>query len=245
MTLKSLPVRSFESVLHVGTLDPERRSRWSLEGRWLSASRCPNAWASIARLGVAPAWELSNPDGRPLVFLDGLAIVGAGLDAVRAWAVANQWCERVSACRAWHFDSEQDVWTYSLHATRDEAVAEVADPNETRDDGSSVVEPAVCYRSTPRLDGWFGRSQGELDCDDALICCWLELGPGRKLAVAGVYWAEAYAPEALSAPRMAIRPTVLPSLAKGMVRYEDLPDDDELLEGGRVLPLAVQDREAA
>lgn len=245
MTLESLPVCSFESVLHVGTLDPERRSRWSLEGRWLSASRCPNAWASIARLGVAPAWELSNPDGRPMVFLDGLAIVGAGLDAVRAWGVANQWCERVSAYRAWFWDSEADDWKYSLHSTFGEACNEVEDVEARRWDGSSVVEQIECHRSTARMDGWFGRSQRELNCDDALICCWLELGPGRRLAVAGVYWAEVYAPEDLSAPRMAIRPTVLPTLAKEMVRYEDLPDDEELLEGRRVLPLSVHGRKAA
>lgn len=56
-----LPIFRVNDLYHLGSMDSEQRSGRSYEGHCLSASLCPNAWQSIARIG-GDCHKLSKPD---------------------------------------------------------------------------------------------------------------------------------------------------------------------------------------
>src|ERR1700738_115253 len=101
-----IPVIRLNRVFHVGSMDRSRLGEnsgaSSQEGACLSVSLCPNAWATIARLGDK-LHVLETGDG---LFLDVVSLFAdkSAKSEMLAWAVAAGFAEMRSLWRAWSFD---------------------------------------------------------------------------------------------------------------------------------------------
>jgi hypothetical protein len=106
-----LPVVILEEIFHVGSFQGYAPRFGSQEANALSASTCPDAWRTIARIGGAPTWRLTKPGAR---FLDALALTPAEQLALDAHAVALGLAARAPEWRLWSNDCETDERVYML-----------------------------------------------------------------------------------------------------------------------------------
>lgn len=192
-------------VFHVGTMDSSNRTkRFSFEGDALSVSLHPEEWSQIARLR-GPTWALQKEGG---VFLDMLD--PAVLSALKDAGLKAGLLQMATRFKLSYFDDELDCEVYTLHATRDEAVNEVDDPDMEHSiaEVQEVVDsPALraFYPLMPLKDGVFGQQ--------ALTIAANALAAAGELAmlknVDGLWWNETLSPAQYSAPRGSIFPHML------------------------------------
>lgn len=71
----NIPLRQFDSLVHIGTLEPSSgsMSRHSYEGSGLSVSQHPQAWRKIARL-TGDEWQIHKRTDDPMSLIDYHAI---------------------------------------------------------------------------------------------------------------------------------------------------------------------------
>ncbi|MFC6046708.1 hypothetical protein ACFPYM_02535 [Methylobacterium hispanicum] len=237
--MPSVPVLSLPRVYHVGTLDPALRGvlhRSSQEGPCLSVSLCPESWVGIARLGGSPLFALERDEA---AFLDVLAALRDPelRDVIVRWAESEGLIALREQYKAWRYDDETEEWSHFLFDARQQAEAEV-DEFADGPDGGPAVEPHMGHVATEELARRLGC--GPVDSlfaiDFAAILWAREAAPhylGRTLD--GVWFAEDYAPERLSAPRGGIFPEILSAWTALPVVWADV-DDEEYLEA---MPEAV------
>jgi len=225
----SIPVVRIPAVYHVGTMDPrECGTHGDYEGPCLSVSRCPDAWRRIARLGNAPEHRLLKGDG---MFLDILTLkkVPRLLDDVLDWGGRNGWCRTASIWRA-HVEDAETGDTLLLDSPGFQEA--LTDADGDRDAVSRVEVPVA----TGRLNELFPALSACDDATDAVILAWAMHNPDVADRLDGVWWAERYDPDALSAPRGGIFPDRL-----GQWRRTHAPpdagDDERPLPG---TPLAIR-----
>ncbi len=188
----------YPGVFHVGNLDRDRNPpSYSFEGDGLSVSRCPNDWASIARLG-RHAYGLANPDS---LFYD--ASLDGPREHVHNWCCANDFVREVDGYRVYYEDRERgEDERYMEFYDRDEAETHHASneyPNsrlelvtsltlETRgrdywrDAFTSDPEDASPVQIRGLLPVWYAEYTDDHDYD-------------------GVWWHEWHDPRNYSAPR--------------------------------------------
>jgi hypothetical protein len=196
-----LPVlATLSTVTHIGTLDPTHKGIRgpSQEGLGVSFSCHPHAWEAIAKLG-GQAWFNANVSH--LAILDGHAFVQRNADALRQWGQENGWVTAVQAYQVSWFDDELESQVHMLCATREEAQAELRDEEEPQ---ALQVVPALA--PTRRLVEAMGAPVG--DIGQPGVCALDDLATVWAQAhdLDGVWWEDAYDPDALSAPRGVIFP---------------------------------------
>ena len=117
--IMKLPVIAFDTVYHLGTLDPSLRGKEggavggdSQEGHLLSVSTCPDAWRSIARIGGVDLHAMTIQEGGPALFFDIHALndpehtrlretierFGAEEGLTQSKALWRAWCVHVAQC---------------------------------------------------------------------------------------------------------------------------------------------------
>ncbi|WP_150129394.1 hypothetical protein [Bosea sp. RAC05] len=194
---------------------PDKR-RISYEGSALSVSLCPEAWSRIARLG-GPVREI---DGAGQAFLSFHDMDDDARATVIDWAEASGLAERTSVWKAWRWDDEVEAWSFMICPSQAAALAEVSDEDDSDlpPGATALTEPMGIIRLTEagalRADG-YGR-----DCDatDVATLFWIEDVLREQMPdIIGLWWEERFDPDALSAPRGAIVPSVIGNLRSKVV----------------------------
>ena len=205
-----IPVVMAPRVYHVGTLSdvpPPRQRRYSLEGHAVSVSVDPAAWQRIARLGGQTRTIEMN--GHPL--LDMLRIeegAFAGLrSAVDAFALKSGLAVPGTVYRSETIYEDEDIG-WSFHSTYEEALQEAyGDP-----DAVAEVQQLVPTERLAKL----ARVE---KVDLSLVRDFITMQYAEQiLDLPGVWWAETYAPEHLSAPRGGIFPR---ELGRGRLTFKN------------------------
>lgn len=203
----TLPITTFPTLWHVGTLDRADKRRGSYEGACLSVSRHPAAWREISDGFVSgPCWKA---DGSRVRLLDALALDQATRESILAWGVSKGLAERTTLWRLTSFDDELDEEVSSTFEDKDDAVCEL-DLDEEDPDYDDRVAEAVKeireHRSTPALLEAVMDDRtltGDRTVLDALLPLWVE----QETDLHGVWWSERHDPLAYSAPRGGIVPS--------------------------------------
>lgn len=206
MLLPASAVLEISKIHHVGTLALEDRGKQfaqSHEGCCLSVSRHPESWRRIARLGDAPTWELTCPNG---AFVEVRAALSNSpfAAALGQWGLERGLLSPRQAWKAWFRDEEADTWCFTVHATEQEAREEIEESDEQYPEGEAVTALEL-LTGTPRLSA---RMSVDLSLQDALPFCliaWLD----DETEFDGPYWDELHDPAVLSAPRAGILPSRL------------------------------------
>lgn len=187
-TENPLPTVSFPELWHVGSLCPEDKKNWSLEGQGLSVSLHPDDWSCIASLS-GPTWRLTKTKN---TFLDYHRLTTATRKQIADWGIERGYVERKTVFSASWFDDEWDQMMSMTFLTREEALDQVDDEEERVEEQISLVATAGFPDHTV--------SAGDIDPSEILSVLW-----GTEKDFDGVWWNDAYDPSRLSAPRGVIR----------------------------------------
>jgi hypothetical protein len=224
MMPSDLPILQFPEVVHVGTMDPARKQPGSYEGRCLSVSVVPSAWAQIARLGE-DGFVLSGR-GR---FIDVFSMTDEQRLAVTEWAVQEGLLELKEIVRLHMLDTETDVWSYTdlPDLASAEREAEDMDEDEFR------IEEIPAHIGTEKLavlsgHGSSGTRMGESTAFDLALIQFA----GRDPSIDGVWWDEHYDPSSLSAPRGGIFPDRIDAFTACPATWEDFEEIEERFLSG-------------
>jgi hypothetical protein len=200
----TLPITTFPTLWHVGTLDPADKKRGSYEGPCLSVSRHQAAWREISDGFVSgPCWKA---DGSGIRMLNALSLDTNQKETILAWGVERGYAERATLWRITRFDDELDEEVSSTFESRDDAVLELDLDEDDEDRIAESIEEVDEHRSTPLLleEVLDDRTlTGDRSVLDALLPLWVE----RETDLHGVWWQERHDPLAYSAPRGGIVPS--------------------------------------
>lgn len=215
MEFSGFPIIEHVSVAHVGDLDPKRKRPCSYEGRCLSVSMVPTAWAEIAKLG--DHGYILTGRGR---FLNVLALTDDQKLKIVEWALSEGFLQRRRIIRLHTYDSETDEWRYidctSMREAKDEA--------EMLDEGTFRFERTSAPMATGKLARLAGyESEDAVDSDLSFDLALIEFA-SRNLDVDGVWWEEELDVDALSAPRGAIFPERVADFTVTPATWNDLED---------------------
>lgn len=186
-----------EELIHIGTLNPNDKGRFSYEGHGLSVSTCPDEWERIARLGGNPWHTLTKPSH---YFLDFHALTFDQRQQIIDWGVENDYVCLGEAYEVLQYDEDGEEYKI-LCETYEEALAEVVDEE---DDACLPVRCEV-LKATSKLED-------RLQMDPSLGLAFDLLTPlfvEEVLDWDGVFWDDDYG--YWSAPRAVIVPKALPT----------------------------------
>lgn len=188
-----LKTKHFKEVYHVGTMDAANKGvqGFSLEGRGLSVSECPEAWKQIARLGGNPTWKLTKPDNQ---FLNFHTLDKSATAAVYAWGQSSGLVLQGDIWTVGWWDSEMEDKVTMTFESEAEANAEMEDDRE--------LMKVTGWLATPVLTALSGHSKPQLP--SALVKDFLVIAYAQHLGLDGVYWAERLDVLRHSAPRAVI-----------------------------------------
>lgn len=203
---KPAPECSPHGLTHVGTLNPDDKQSWSLEGQGLSVSQHPEDWADIARLG-GPTWRIGGPEPR---FLDAHRLDEEQRSAITDWAVNAGYVEVKPAWKVTSYDDEWEQERFGIFLDPLEAADEAEENEGDVTETTSVVATATFPDLTVK--------PGTADVDDILATVWV-----NEVATDfdGVWWEDDYAPELLSAPRGVIVPRAVEAWVASARPHED------------------------
>lgn len=223
-----IPLVIASELWHVGDLDKNTQGeRQSYEGNLFSASACPNAWASIARLGGKQyALQAETMLVDMISALKDDQYEHLRLEVIR-WATANRLIEHGVVYVVTYEDSEADPdnCLREIHfETEGDALVEAQSLGEM--DSSVEMETRSVYLATETLLKIHGlrRDSASSGLELALIeWARAHLSSRANSLVKGVYWDEKLDELGLSAPRAGMFST------KGFLQQEHLPDDEDCL----------------
>lgn len=193
-----------DTVFHIGNFDLTKKRDYSHEGSGLSVSLDPETWRSLARLGNAPIWKLSNPTG---TFVEYHAAKSdkTFTQQVYDWALAQGYVTCGTRYEVHTYDDELNSTYVQTFDTLEAAQAEEA----VYEDGEpSAVKEVAGYLLT--------RKGAARACHSALTHAFVfDFALGFYVEdtmpdIDGIWWADDDAPENYSAPRGAIFPSRLP-----------------------------------
>lgn len=217
----SLPTLTAGTLFHIGTLDPEHKGHFysgSHEGHGVSVSHCPHAWCQIAKLGGSPLWEVTKA-GAQFVDVHGFMDTPVLRRELSAWALLNGYATAEPRWKAWYQDEEDESYSFSLHASLEEAENEsTAEPPEDEADTRQVSVLVATEALGARVGGHLMPNP---DATEQLLMVWLE---DMHPEIDGVWWAERYNPDGYSAPRAAIFPAKLGTWAKKQIPWAGVED---------------------
>jgi len=214
-----IPYLELSSAYHVGSGDKndQEDNRYSLEGRGLSISTCPDVWRKIAKLGGHPCHELKTPEGDALLLLD----VHAALENHALVHTAQSWAEGKGYLK------HGDIYTYSFVDENDREMqmtfSSFREALDEADGDESAIEEKSGYLPTPAL-------AKRMEVSDAPLCLATEFA---LLAMAeevfrldGAWWDDEMAPELYSAPRGVIFELAQPQIIWELADQERHPVPD-------------------
>jgi len=210
----SLPVLVLDKVYHVGTMKLKHRRDFSYEGSGLSVSLHPSAWTKIAKLGGNQTWELAKKGGK---FIDALKMKKSHWSVATEWGVAQRLVEKTTVWRSWTLDGETDRWGYSMHATEEEARAEI----DGFDEEEGRVDSVAHFKPTSKLTKGQKRKSSFAEVKDHLLVAYAE-----DRGYDGVWWTEDLDVDAYSAPRGVIVTSKISSWKAAPTEYrEEEPEE--------------------
>ena len=192
------PTCAFDTLFHVGSLNPAEKKSMSYEGQGLSVSLHPDDWTAIARLGANPTWALTKAGA---ALLDHHAMTTAQSAAITAWGVSAGYLTPVTLWSVTWWDEEFDGAVSTLCRTIDEARDEAED-RET--ENGETVEPVLVPAHVATAS--FPDStvlEGTVNPFEPLAALWVA---AHRPDLDGVWFEDRYAPELLSCPRGVIAP---------------------------------------
>lgn len=233
----AVPFRRVDTLYHWGTLDSKNvgKNGPSQEGDCLSASLCPDAWLSIARLGGETLYSMKSDEGR---FVDLYAVQDdeahqAVKDHLIELAVSKDFLVLKDVFEVDRYDEDDQYMGFQTYATFDEALIE---SNECEDD----VRPVQRLVGTETLAGFvgirpsFAFQLGELYAIFAVVKSLANDG----LRIDGVYFADRLSVHDHVAPRFGVFPERVEKWK--FEQAKNLKDDRELLKGlGKVRLLGL------
>jgi len=124
----SLPIKNLKRVYHVGDMDINSKSDFSLEGSGLSVSVNPEEWRKIAQLGGRSLYELTKPNG---MFVNAYRLKKAQRQDIIQWGVTNNYVTLTDTYRVYQYD-EEGRRSYMEFPTYEKAQAQVDDPKDIK-----------------------------------------------------------------------------------------------------------------
>ena len=209
MSMK-LPFFSIDTLFHLGSLNKDLASNNSYEGNALSASTCPEAWQSIARLGGAQCYQLSKPGA---LFLDIQALLNNSSLEKRLLKYGKEQglIEFKEVYEISTVDCETDKIMTSRHTSYEEATSEMDEDGTLSMKKDWVETPLLIERTNQK------RVLSANDPRVLLGSAYAEHLAQQGFEVDGVFYDQAYAPERLSAPAFGIIPSKIDSFSKASV----------------------------
>ena len=206
MMVASWPVIAQEKVFHVGVMDPAMKGKThnstSLEGNGLSVSRHPEEWRSIARLGDAPAWQLTR-DGDCL-FLDAHRVTPEQHVAIARWGAGLGMVQEATVFEAqWVEDGD----SYSMTSLSEEYIQQECE--ELGPEHQLKIRQFAGWVATPLMDETIGFRVDLAMVEDLLMTLYAERALYRSHGIQGVWWEDRLDPFSLSAPRGVIHVAAL------------------------------------
>lgn len=200
---RAVPTKRFTQLWHVGSLQVADKGQQgpSQEGSGLSVSLHPNDWASIARLGGNPIWDVRRLLNR---FLNFHKLSLAQHKALQAWGIGKGYLVLKQQWELKYHDSEADEDCICLFDTEEEAHREI--PDWLGDSEPATVREVTRPCATPFMAERLGFDTRFCDAMEMTATFWVE----DETDLDGVWWQDTYAPESLSAPRGVIVRRALP-----------------------------------
>ena len=184
------PTVHFEELYHVGSMNPAHKRTGSLEGAGLSVSRHPESWMQIARGDVnGEIWKLTKPNN---TFLNFHALKPEQRQVLTSWGIQHRFVEGGETFLLPYYDEDFEEDREMEFDTHEDAVEEATylglDPATIKHD-KAVLKP------TPKLLSVTNNGRG--DALHLLSTIYVE----AMLPFDGVWWADEFDPDRLSAPR--------------------------------------------
>jgi hypothetical protein len=194
---KEVPLKSFTTVHHVGSLNASQKKAESYEGQGLSFSLNPEEWQQIARLS-GETWTLQKPGNK---FLNYHKLTKAQRTAITEYGLEKGYIQETTSYRIVWWDDEADAELSMEFPTREEVEEEIMDPDET------TVTTHTTYMSTDAFPDITVKT-GSTNVHGILTAVWVnETQPGLD----GVWWQDKLDVARLSAPRGVIVPNKISS----------------------------------
>lgn len=184
--LHNLPVVSFETLWHVGSLNPHHKKAQSLEGEGLSISLHPDDWEHIAMLTDPTKWEFTKDKN---TFLNYHALTTEQKSAITTWGMDNGYIAESIAYRVTWEDCETGMPTWAEY-TNLTLAQEEADGLD-----GDLITVTVYAATTTFPDSTV--HTGDINTHDILATAWVN----QHTTLDGVWWEDTYNPTHLSAPR--------------------------------------------
>lgn len=210
------PTVSFEELYHVGTMDAADKRSGSLEGAGLSVSRHPFSWMEIARGQVnGEVWKLTKSGNQ---FLHFHKLNPEQRQVLTNWGIQHRFVEGGESFVLTYYDEDFEEDRELEFDTQEEAAEEAvylgADPARITH-VRGVLKPTLKLLSVT--------NKGTGDTLQLLSTIYVE----AMLPFDGVWWADEFDPDRLSAPRGVIaRNKVAEWKAEKDPHAEDVDDGD-------------------
>lgn len=210
------PTVSFEELYHVGTMNAANKRSGSLEGAGLSVSRHPDSWMEIARGQVnGEVWKLTKSGNQ---FLHFHKLNPEQRQVLTNWGIQHRFVESGESFMLTYYDEDFEEDRKLEFDTQEEAAEEAvylgADP-------ARITHVRGVLKPTPKLLSVTNKGTG--DTLQLLSTIYVE----AMLPFDGVWWADEFDPDRLSAPRGVIaRNKVAEWKAEKDPHAEDVDDGD-------------------
>lgn len=210
------PTVSFEELYHVGTMDAADKRSGSLEGAGLSVSRHPFSWMEIARGQVnGEVWKLTKSGNQ---FLHFHKLNPEQRQVLTNWGIQHRFVEGGESFVLTYYDEDfeedRELEFDNQEEAAEEAVYLGADPARITH-VRGVLKPTLKLLSVT--------NKGTGDTLQLLSTIYVE----AMLPFDGVWWADEFDPDRLSAPRGVIaRNKVAEWKAEKDPHAEDVDDGD-------------------
>jgi hypothetical protein len=195
--LSSVPVKNFQKLFHVGSLDASHKDLGSYEGSGISVSLHPNEWRQIANLS-GNIWQCIKLNNK---FIDFYKLSKKSKAVIEEWAIRSGLAIPKTSWRVSFYDDEDDENKYFTFYDENKAKeeAESFDTEPEKIEGTLVSTPRLAHRMLQRIDG--------VECFDLIVVAYAE----DVMKYDGVWWNEKLNVSNLSAPRGVIVPSMVSS----------------------------------
>ena len=187
----TLPIKKISKVFHVGEMDINNKSKFSLEGSGLSVSINPDEWRKIAQLGDRELYLLTNTNG---VFVDGNKLNKQQKNNVISWGLENNYIYKKETYKVCWYDDEMEDDVCMEFPIYDEAKKEAGD----KEDGKTIEVNKSGVLPTSKLIS--SSMQGKIEPSqtfDLLLTIFVE----KTTNYDGIWWNDKLDVMKYSAPR--------------------------------------------
>ena len=186
----TFPIKNIkDSIYHIGTMNiKDRSSRESHEGKSLSVSTEPNAWAKINKgFTGGDLWLLNKKNNK---FVDMVKIDNDIWDQLYSWGEQSGYFKQQTMYKYCYYDDEMDDTLCQEFDTYEEALAEVIDDDEK----DNIEKVSGAYIPTEK----FKKETGTVFHKDLIVAIYCI---NKNINVDGLWWDEKLDILRYSAPR--------------------------------------------